>query len=116
MYMVLCLLCLLYNYTAGSGVQNTSTFVNYTVSSTGHYFVAIDADFSIIAQLDITLYREFYDASDYAQSCVIKNSDKCLLSASNGECILAHSTYPPDVVWVPANISITLMQGLSMHR
>ena len=25
-------------YTAGPGVQNTSTFVNYTVSSTGYYF------------------------------------------------------------------------------
>ena len=98
-------------YSAGPGVQNTSTFVNYTVPSTGYYFVAIDADFSIIAQFDVTLHREFYNASDYAQSCVIKDSDKCSLSASDGNCILVHSTYPPDVVWEPAIISVAFDAG-----
>ena len=100
-------------YTSGPGVQNTSTFVNYTVPSTGYYYAAIDADFYTFAQFDITLHKELYSVSGYKQSCVIQGNNHCLLSyefsfQDKQECVLAHSDYPPDVQWLPANIQVTV--------
>ena len=100
-------------YTSGPGVQNTSTFVNYTVPATSYYYAAIDADFYTFAQFDITLHKKLYSVSDYKQSCVIQGSDRCLLSyefsfQDKQKCLLAHSDYPPDVQWLPADIQVTV--------
>lgn len=99
-------------YTSGSGVQNTSTFINYTAPTTDYYFLVVDSTAPIYAQFDITTDRKYYDPADYQKVCVIKNSDTCELSYDNSfqdkqDCVLAHTVYVPDAQWVPADIKVT---------
>ena len=101
-------------YISKPGVQNTSTFVNYTVPSTGYYFIVVAADAYIVAQFDITLHRQLYNYTDYKVSCTIEDNDKCVLSydisfQDEQECILAHAaTYIHDAVWPPAYMQVTI--------
>lgn len=100
---------------SGPGAQNTSTFINYTVPATDYYFIVVDATDPIVAQFDITAYKEVYKGTDYKKVCVIEDSDKCVVSYDDSspfhdkqECILAHAEYERDVQWVGADIQVTL--------
>jgi hypothetical protein len=100
-------------YTSGSGVQNTSTNVNYTVRDTDYYFIIVDSTAPIYAEFDTTVHRKYYDPADYKQSCVIEHKSLCRQSyhtsfQNKQECILAHATYIRDTQWVPAYIQVTL--------
>jgi hypothetical protein len=99
-------------YIQGSGVQNTSTFVNFTAPTTDYYFLVVDSTASIYAQFDININRKYYDPADYKQSCEIHDSDVCDLSYHTSfkdrqECVLAHAVYVPGAQWLPAEIQIT---------
>ena len=99
-------------YIKGSGVQNTSTFVNYTAQTTDYYFLVVDSTASIYAQFDININRKYYDPADYKQSCEIHDSNVCDLSYHTSfqdtqECVLAHAVYVPGAQWLPAEIQIT---------
>ena len=100
-------------YTKGRGHQNTSTFVNYTIPSTGYYFVVIDSTAVISAQFDITLHKKVYHETDYPLSCTMEGEEVCVLSYNHisfhdkQQCILAHTTYVHDAVWIPPNIQVT---------
>ena len=98
-------------YISQPGVQNSSTFINYTVPSTDYYFLVVDSTSPIRAEFDITVDRNYFDPADYKQSCVIQDQEVCKLSYSNSfhdrqECILAHVAYVPDAQWVPAYIEV----------
>ena len=105
-------------YISGSGVQNTSTPVNYTVESTDYYFIVVDTTAHIQAEFDITLHRLVYKPSDYSLMCVIQDNDECTVSYDRSfeqECILAHVVYVPAIAWAPANMRVTLYPRRLTH-
>jgi hypothetical protein len=98
-------------YISGPGMQNTSTLVNYTVQSTDYYFVVIDSNAPVIAQFDITLYKQLYH--NYKEVCAITGRTECSLQVFKHECvdILARSSYTRDLEWLPTHITVTNIES-----
>ena len=101
-------------YISGPGVQNTSTFINYTIPTTEYYFVVVDATDPIVAQFDKTVHMEVFKGTDYKEACVIEGSDNCVVKYGDStpfhdkqECILAQAEYERDLPWAEANIQVT---------
>ena len=96
-------------YISRPGVQNTSTFINYTATDTDYYFLVVDSSAPIHAEFDIAVNRMYYDPADYKRSCVIQDKDTCELtySMSKKQCVLAHAVYVQDAQWLPTGIEVT---------